>query len=520
MHRPRVTRLFRSTCLVASIAVGIGWGPSSGPAVGAPDRAPLGSPASTPEADVPPNLAAYYTQTLAWSSCQDGLTCTWLTVPLDYAMPSGDTIRLRVAKEIATGPAASRQGSVVINPGGPGGSGVDFTAYVARVTAAEVAEQFDIVGFDPRGVGQSTPITCLSGRQTTVWLETEVPITRADERRFMSSAATIPRGCLDKSPASARHVGSENTIKDMDILRAALGDAHLNWLGFSYGTYLGTLYAEEFPDRVGRMVLDGAIDPRLDAMRLSEGQSRGFQKAITRFAADCGERPSCPYSGGKAGVLRGINDLLGDVERRPMPTSSRRVLTQASALTAVFFPMYTTSLWPALRHALAQTTRNDGSGMLALADYANDRTGPNTYGSNMISAFYSISCWDLPAPPGASGLRKAARRWSANAPVPDLAISFAWGNAPCTEWYGHSARKTGPASSTTTAPILVIGTTYDPATPYWWAVALSRQLTTSTLLTFRGDGHTAYGSGSPCIDSAVSGYLLTGALPAAGTVCR
>ena len=158
--------------------------------------------------------------------------------------------------------------------------------------------------------------------------------------------------------------------------------------------------------------------------------------------------------------------------------------------------------------------------MLAIADYANDRTGPNTYGSNTTSAFYAISCWDIPAQTDADGMRAAAARWSAHANVPEMAISMAWGNAPCTQWFGHSPRTPHTASSRTTAPILVVGTTYDPATPYWWAVALSKQLPTSTLLTYRGDGHTAYGSGSRCIDAAVGGYLLTGTMPVAGTVCR
>lgn len=476
---------------------------------------------SAPAAADPQDLSAYYGQVLTWTPCQDGLTCAWLTVPLDYSAPSGATIRIRVAKASATGPIASRQGSVVINPGGPGGSGVDFTAYVAQAIADDVARQFDIVGFDPRGVGQSAPIRCLTGRQTTRWLALDgTPNTSAEERRLMSLAAAIPTGCLRRSPDIARHVGTENTIRDTDILRQALGDARLNWLGYSYGTYLGTLYAELFPDRVGRMVLDGALDPRLDAMQVSQGQSRGFQTAITRFAADCARRSSCPYPGGTNAVLAGINSLLDGLDQRPMQTSTARLLTQAEALTAVFYPMYSPSLWSALRRALRQASHDDGGGMLAIADFANDRTGPNSYGSNMTSAFYAISCWDLPQPPGAAGLRAASARWSRDARVPELAKAMAWGNAPCGQWYGHSSRKPGPASTKTTSPILVVGTTYDPATPYWWAVALSKQLPTSTLLTYRGDGHTAYGSGSACIDRAVSGYLLTGIMPATGTTCR
>ena len=516
----RLSAAARAACLtiVATLSVSLALPTSTAHAV---NDAPAAAPSAASVAVNPTELAAYYGQILTWTSCQDGLTCAWLTVPLDYANPSGTTVRIRVAKASATGPTATRQGSVVINPGGPGGSGVDFTAYVAQSIAADVAVQFDIVGFDPRGVGQSAPITCLSGRQTTVWLEQDgSPDTAAEETRLMKLAAAIPSGCLSRSPRLARHVGSENTVRDMDILRETLGDPLLNWLGYSYGTYLGTLYAESFPDRVGRMVLDGALDPSLDAMQVSHGQSRGFQKAMTRFAADCARRSSCPFAGGTSAVLASINRLLDGLDQRPMQTSTRRVLTQAQALTALFYPMYSTQLWPALRQALGQAAEDNGDGMLAIADYANDRTGPNTYGSNMTSAFYAIACWDMPRPPGAAGLRAAATRWSADARVPELAVAMAWGNAPCNQWFGHSTRKPGPASTTTTAPILVIGTTFDPATPYWWAVALSEQLPTSRLLTYHGDGHTAYGSGSRCIDQTVGAYLLTGAMPAKGTTCR
>lgn len=500
--------------------LGVGLSVPAGP-VAAVAIGPVTSPvtSSVPAANAP-ELAAYYGQVLTWTGCEDSLTCAWLTVPLDYAKPAGATIKIRVAKSTATGPAAARQGSVLINPGGPGGSGVDFTAYVAQAIAANVAHEFDIVGFDPRGVGQSAPITCITGRQTTLWLAVDgSPNTPAEERRLMRLAGDIPQGCLDRSPALARNVGTENTVRDMDILREVLGDTHLNWIGYSYGTYLGTLYAEKFPDRVGRMVLDGALDPSLDAMEVSEGQSRGFQKAITRFAADCAKRASCPFPSAKA-TIAGINTILAELDASPMPTDSRRVLTQAQALTALFYPMYSTSLWPTLRNALGMAASNDGTGMLAIADYANDRIGPNKYGSNQTSAFYAISCWDMPQPPGADGLRAAAAQWSAKAPVPELAMSMSWGNAPCNKWFGHSARTPAPATTTTTAPILVVGTTFDPATPYWWSVALSKQLKTSTLLTFRGDGHTAYGSGSACIDKAVSGFLLRGTMPAPGTVCR
>ena len=491
------------------------------PAASAAPAPSTATPARTATAAYPAELASYYTQRLDWSRCDEGLQCTWLTVPRDYANPSGPTFRLRVSRTVASGPAAKRQGSLVVNPGGPGASGLDFPAYIAAAIAPKVATEFDIVGFDTRGVGKSEPVTCMTGRQTTTWLRADAsPDTLAEQKRLMSLAARLAQGCLDKSPTIARHLGSVETVRDMDILREAIGDERLNFLGYSYGTFLGTLYAERFPGNVGRFVLDGALDPSLDIMQVSKGQSDGFQLAMTRFARDCTSYRSCPWSGSAKNVLRGINAILAKVDRRPLPTESGRPLVQAEALSALFYAMYSPSLWPTLRQALAQAKIGDGYGLQSVADYAVERTGPNTYATNMASAFPAIACWDAPPAPGIDGLRASAAAWSKGARVPDMARAMSWGNAPCSQWFGHSGRVPAPASTTTTSPILVIGTTYDPATPYKWSKALARQLPTSTLLTFRGDGHTAFGGNSRCIDDAVNEYLLKGTPPPAGTVCR
>jgi len=489
-------------------------------AVGPAAMAQPTSPSSTPVRDVTPQLASFYGQALDWQPCARSMQCAWLTVPLDYSQPLGQTIRIRVSKVPASGATEARQGSLVVNPGGPGASGLDFASYIAGSVAPEVAEQFDVVGFDPRGVGESAPITCMTGRQTTRWLATDLaPDSLAEQRTIMTRARQLARGCLRMSPQVARFVGSEFTVQDMDILRAALGDPHLNLLGFSYGTYLGTLYAEEFPDTVGRFVLDGAVDPSLDIMGVSEGQSRGFQLAMSRFAKDCAPRPTCAWRGSAKRVLRGINTLLADLERRPLPTRTGRPLIQADAVTALFYSMYSPILWPNLRLSLTQAARGDGLPLQQLADFANDKTGPHSYATNMASAFPAISCSDTPAAPDAAGLAAAAADWSRKAAVPVMAQAMSWSNAPCSVWYQNGTRAPAPANSTTTAPILIVGTTYDPATPYAWSRALNKQLPSSTLLTYRGDGHTAYGNGERCVDAAVSEYLLTGALPPSGLVC-
>ena len=465
-----------------------------------------------------PALARYYGQVLEWRPCQD-LECAELTVPRDYQdLQAGD---IAISLSRARTRSASPMGTIVINPGGPGGSGVDFTGYVASGIMPSVAARYHVVGFDPRGVGRSAPVTCMTGRQTTAWLRTDTsPDTPAEEEALMRRAATIGPGCLSMSPSIARNVSTEETVHDMDILRAALGDERLNLLGFSYGTFLGTKYAERFPDRVGRFVLDGAVDPSLDVMQVSQGQSIGFQEAFQRFAAHCAKQGNCPAGNSAAAVTAWVNRLLKRLDRTPLPTDQGQPLNQPQATTAIFFSMYSTDTWPSLRAGLADAAAGDGSGLQFLADYAADRIGPNRYGSNQNSAFYAISCWDFPAPPGREGLRSAAAAWSAKAPVPELARSMSWGNAPCTTWFGHDSRPPAPAATTTTAPILVVGTRHDPATPYAWAQSLHAQLPTSSLLTYEGDGHTAYGSGSACIDRAIDAFFLTGALPPADKTCR
>lgn len=471
----------------------------------------------TPTAQASSPLEGYYTQSLRWTSCDDRRECATMLVPIDYSSPASGDFRIALSRVKAKG---TKVGSIVVNPGGPGAEGASFAEYAQSSVSDQVALSYDIIGFDPRGVGKSAPVTCLTGKQTTRWLRADAtPDTPAEIAAFSNLAAGIGRGCLTYSPTRARNVGSVATVHDMDILRAVLGEKKLNYLGYSYGTYLGALYAHDFPGNVGRFVLDGAVDPSMDSMQISEGQSRAFQVAMTRFARTCSRLASCPYPGSATKVLAGINSLLARLDKHPMRTDKRETLTQSEALTALFWGMYSRDYWPNLRDALSEARRGNGTYLLMLADLSADRTGPNTYGSNQNSAFYAISCWDSPAAPDSAGLAAAARDWSSKAPVPEMARALAWGNAPCSTWFGHSDLAPAPASSTTDAPILVVGTTYDPATPYPWAVSLAEQLSTARLVTYVGDGHTAFGNGNRCIDSAVNDFFANGTVPARGTRC-
>lgn len=468
-----------------------------------------------PTASAADELQRYTAQALDWRSCTFG-ECASMLVPLDYAAPSAGDITLAISRTPAKG-AGSRLGSLVVNPGGPGEPGRGYARDLARASGTALRGAYDIVGFDPRGVRQSSAVECLTGAQTTRLLMADPSPDTTAEEDALWTASGVPSSRCAKTPL-ARHVSTTNAARDLDVLRAVLGDERLNWLGLSYGTELGTRYAELFPERVGRMVLDGAVDPSLDAMQISKAQSAAFQRALWRFAKDCAAQRTC-VARTSTGVIAVMNRLLATAEREPIGTGPRTA-NEAQVQSALFLSMYSPSFWPILRTALREGVRGDATTLRLLSDIAWDRSGPNRYRSNSTSAFLAISCWDSPKTPGKAGLRTAARSWSKGARVPALAEAMAWGNAPCSQWFGHEGPAPAPAATSTRSPILVIGTTADPATPYSWAVALNQQLRTSRLLTYVGDGHTAYGNGVRCIDGAVDAFLIAGTLPAAGVRCQ
>ena len=470
-------------------------------------------------------LARFYNQSLTWRACRVGF-CARLTVPLSYADPDGPTTTVPVARTSrATG--NDRLGSLLLNPGGPGASGISYAYYAAYGLASAITSRYDIIGFDSRGVEDSTPITCMNDRQTDLWVGTDTsPDTRAEERVLIRRAKAIGARC---TPAShVARVGTQDTARDMDILRAALGDSTLTYIGYSYGTYLGALYADLFPDRVGRLVLDGVVDPSISGIELAEGQSHGFQKAIRRFVADCVKRTSCPLPGGVRRGLTSLDRFLEDLDGRPLPTGTARPLTQPLAVLAVLGPMYSGPYgWSSLRSALSTAmspspseSASRGSALLSLADSFSGRSGDGTYPTTMQSSFLAIGCYDLPATPRGAGLRRYSEALATSAGVPVIARSFAWGNAACSYWPDHSSRVPSPVSASGSDPILVIGTDYDPATPVEWATSLDAQLESGVLVTWKGDGHTAFGRGSQCVDDIVTAYLVSGATPADGTRCR
>jgi pimeloyl-ACP methyl ester carboxylesterase len=415
---------------------------------------------------------------------------------------------------------AHRIGSLLVNPGGPGASGVDFVRDAAAIYSADLRARYDIVGFDPRGVGASDPVHCLPGPKLDLFLTLDnMPDTPAQISALESGAATFAAGCRSESGTLLEHVGTRDVVRDLDVLRAVVGDAKLNWFGFSYGTYIGSFYAGMFPQRVGRMVLDGPVDPALDAASLIEMQVAGFQDEFDRFADFCLATARCPIGSSRQQISEEVTGLFAHLVDRPMATGDGRRLTESDAVTGIAYAMYVpVQGWPQLMVALAQALNGQGLVLLNMADQLLSRTGPGQFKDNSNEANLAVNCLDHPGDDTVADAEAALPAMRAASPV--FGRSFAWGNLACSDMPKlDPPPQPGPIRAVGASPILVVGGTHDPATPYPWALALSRQLASGMLLTRDGDGHTSYGQGNKCIDSAVDGYLLNGTMPKSGTRC-
>lgn len=483
--------------------------PTGTPSAAAASGAPSGSPAAQP---------AYYRQRLAWSDCGNGFSCATLKVPLDYARPGGRLIDVAVIRLPASGPGR-RIGSLVINPGGPGGSGVAYARFARYLFPAEIRARFDVVGFDPRGVARSTPVKCLTDRELDALVAAPaVPRNPAELANIVALSRHFAAACEAKNPDLLAHVGTRDVARDMDVLRAALGDAKLTYLGKSYGTYLGTKYAELFPTHIRALVLDGALDPALDGAALNVAQAKGFETDLTDFVTTCVRDGGCPLGSTTAAAGTGLNTLLARIATAPLPAPGGRRLGPGPALFGLAAGLYNPSTgWPQLEAALAAARNGDGSKLLALSDALVDRS-PGGHYSNELESNAAINCIDRPWPTSLPAITAMAAE--AAKPAPHFGAGLVYGSLPCAFWPVPPVEPAHPVAAVGAPPILVVGTTRDPATPYVWAQALARELHSGVLLSFDGDGHTAYGRGSSCIDGAVDSYLLALRTPPPGTLCH
>lgn len=485
---------------------------------------PEASPASTASASadtegVADDLLPFYSQTLDWSPCAgSGFDCTTVNAPLDWADPASGTIELSVIRHRATGGQAI--GSLLTNPGGPGASGVALIRdSLSYAVGAPLEAAYDVIGFDPRGVGESTAVRCYDAADMDAYLF-DIPAnargTAAWTAELQQRNAAFGTACQENSDGILPYITTENAARDMDLLRAVLGDRTLNYLGYSYGTFLGATYAKLYPDRVGRMVLDGALDPSASALDVSTAQAIGFESALRAYMADCLQGRSCPFRGTTDEAMKDLGTLLASVDRTPLRNADGRMLGADSLMTAIVAALYSQDSWSYLSTALGDALEGDPSVAFQLADFYYARTD-GRYDDNSTEAFRAYNCLDYPLDTSQADKDASTATIAAQAPT----IAPYWsGPDACEVWPYPPTGVREKISADGAAPIVVVGTTNDPATPYAWSQSLASQLSSGVLVTRVGEGHTGYNKGNACVDDAVESYLVDGAVPQNGLECR
>lgn len=494
---------------VATTAAACGGGGARPPGRSAHRAAPPAAPADTTTTAAPPTTAPP-SAPLQWTSC-GSLQCATLPVPLDYSHPTGARIGLAVARRPALDPAR-RIGSLVINPGGPGDSGIDDLPTELRVLGPEVQDRFDIVSYDPRGVARSDPVRCGTPGRSTGPLPDPAPTDTAGRQQLVADDRAYAAACLAGSGAALlEHVGTRDGVGDLERLRAALGDDRLTFMGHSYGTYLGALYADAYPGRVRAVVLDGALDPSLDLTQQVQVQAVSFDGVLERFLSWCGSNPTaCGWRpGGNPGAA--FQSLLDAARHHPLPAANGRQMGPGELYEAVEGVMYSPARWPSLGQALGAAASGNGGPVVALSDGYLNHGGPNG-----ADAFEAVTCADHPAPTDPNAYPGLAGQLGGPAPV--FGPVFAWGELACGLWPVPPTGRPHAVRAAGSPPILVVGTTGDSVTPLAWARSLAEQLQRGVLLTREGQDHVAYFY-SACVRGWVDGYLLSGATPPPGTVC-
>lgn len=458
---------------------------------------------------VPPGLLEQVTEGVTYE-------CTTITVPRDWSEPEGETLDLALLRA-RSDDQSDRIGSLVVNPGGPGASGVETAALLSfGATYGGLPDplptRFDIVGFDPRGVDRSSPVECIPDEALDESFGADPDPTQAEIQEMLTAQERTAQRCGERYGEDLRYYSTHQTARDMEAVREAVGDDQLTYLGFSYGTLLGAVYAHLHPDRVRAMVLDGAVDPAADPVTASRHQAEGFKRAFDNFATWCtgADQGVCPFDDARAAVTA----ALEEARTSPVTGADGREATAGWVLYAVVSALYAQQSWPALAAAIDQLDTGDPSGVFDLADAYTDRSSDGEY-SNMWDASRAISCADGGATVSAEQARQLQQQWREELPLfgPPLAL----GTLTCHGWpVEPDPYPTGAADGA--PPILVVGTTGDPATPYEAAGRLADLLEVGVVLTYEGEGHTAY-PGSECVNTAVADYVVDLSVPEEGTTC-
>jgi len=476
--------------------------------------------AGTPEPAPHDTVAGFAKQSPDWISCPGGMEVADVLAPLDWEDPAGETITLHLVRHRATG--GETLGTLFLNPGGPGASGADYVANgVESVLDEELLRKYDVIGWDPRGVEHSSGVRCLdaAGMDDFLFGVSDAEGLEVGSDAWIRAAAEEARdfgeACEAETGALLAHVSTAETVQDLDMLRAIAGDPKLNYLGFSYGTYIGARYADMFPERVGRLVLDGAMDPSASLADVVREQTRGFELSLRAYVTDCLTRAGCPFDGTVDEAMGRIGELLDRVDAKPLTGSDGRSLTSGTLLTAIITPLYSQDNWGYLDQLFQTVSNGDADVALSLADFYYDREG-GEYLTNSTEAFSAINCLDYPVDADVPRMREEAAELDEVAPT--IGRFQGYGDLSCSEWPVQSENRRERVTAAGADPILVVGTTGDPATPYRWAESLADQLESGVLVTYEGEGHTAYG-GSACVGSVVDEYFLTGKVPAEDPHC-
>jgi pimeloyl-ACP methyl ester carboxylesterase len=477
--------------------------PRSGAAVEAAPTSPVGSGEAVGEAVaaeplVPPG---WRPAPLQWDDCGRGQECATLVVPLDWSLPDGPTVDLAVGRVRATGRSS---GAVVVNPGGPGASGIDFLR--GGAVSDRVARQFDQVSWDPRGVGRSVGVRCADEASATFLATDPSPDDPTEQAALDAAAVAVAGSCSPDVPGLLSHVGTLDAARDLEALRRALGDAPLDYVGFSYGSAIGQAYLALFPAAVRTMVLDAVVDPAEGFEEFLTAQAVAFESALRSQAARCGDagRRAC----GVDDLVAAYDEVAARVESAPVASAGGPV-GPAEVATAALATLYRTDGWRDLGPALADTLEGRGTPVRRLAEGFWNLTG--------FGAYAAVVCTDTAPPPDPEAHRRFAERLRRTAPR--FGASIANELLPCASWPTAPNAAPLPTSAAGAPPTLVIGTTGDPATPLDNAERVARRLPGAVLVTVEGDGHTAYGT-LACVDRIVDAYLLERALPEGPTTCR
>ncbi len=480
-----------------------------------------GSPVTThTDEDVAPGLEQFYKQDVTWKNCGSGSDCTTLKAPVDWSDPDGEQIELAISRHRATG---TRMGSLLINPGGPGGSGFDFAQ--GFTGSSGVYAHYDIIGFDPRGVGRSTPIVCFTDdadRDEMIYGTYDAPYGSAGWAAELAERQKAwVDACAENTGPLLAHIDTVSVAHDMDMMRAVLGDDKLNYLGYSFGTYIGTVYAELFPEKVGRMVLDGAVEPPFGGFDELATQMAGFDSAFKAYMTDC-LTSDCPFDGPVANAMGEAHALALSVDGKGLKSSDGRELDSATVGTGIALALYNAANWPYITLMFEGLLRGDAETAFLLADSYNGRDRDGSYADRSLDVYFAVNCAEGTIGTDDIDLQEGLSIMDQKGPYVGVILAlddYVLLEEACAQWPYPRPEFPQSFDAEGAPPILVIGTTNDPATPYAQSVALAEELSSGVLITYNGEGHTVYGNGVPCIDDLVDAYFVDDVVPAGDPGC-